>query len=69
MSGVIIAEPRLDGNLALSSEQHLLVHSNWDLYQRFLSARDDFHLGLRINYDRGRLELITSPRSMSVSRS
>jgi Uma2 family endonuclease len=42
-----------------ASGHRLLVHSDWEGYQRFLSARGESLPSLRITYNRGRLELTT----------
>jgi Uma2 family endonuclease len=44
----------------LNGEQRLVLYANWEIYERFLAARGEEYPGLRISYNRGRLELLTT---------
>jgi Uma2 family endonuclease len=44
----------------VNGEQRLVVYSNWAGYERFLEARGVNYPRLRITYDRGRLEFMTT---------
>jgi Uma2 family endonuclease len=43
----------------VNGEQCLVLYSNWAIYERFLAARGEEYPGLRITYERGKLELMT----------
>jgi Uma2 family endonuclease len=57
MSAVLEA-PRALG-VPAPADQRLVLRANWSVYEKFLAARGEDFPGLRINYDRGRLELVT----------
>jgi Uma2 family endonuclease len=59
MSTVLEAEPEMEELPDLPAEQHFVLYGNWEFYQRLLEARGDQCPGLRITFDRGRIELMT----------
>jgi Uma2 family endonuclease len=59
MSVVLEAKAQPENLPVFPAEQHLLLYGGWDFYQQLLDARGDQCPGLRITFDRGRIELMT----------
>lgn len=68
MSAVLEVEPRAPTLPFGDSDRHIVVPANWSTYERFLNARGADNHGLRLTFNRGKLEFMSISSKHDRSR-